>query len=396
MTDELYGPLDVTEDMTLQDLIALLEFECGFDATKHDILHKTRHIGQDTQKTLQELELVNDELLVIRSKLNHTNSSGASGPVGGSLAEDMLVEQFRQQVITNPDIRSQILGANPGFENVINDPAAFRESVGRYILQSLSQRGPQNPFGIPQNEYDTLMRNPDDPENQKRISELISQQEIDEQMQNAMEFTPEVFTPVHMLYINLEINGFPVKAFVDSGAQTTFISTKLAEKTGLTRLIDKRFSGEVRGVGVQKKLGKIHIVQVKIETQYVPCSLTVMDTDVDMLLGLDMLKRHQAVIDLKDNVLQFAGVKTSFLSEAEIPKDFDAEIVDATAAGQKIDPPKVQDTPLRADPQTPTPKAFPDAVVRQLMDLGFSKEETLRALEQSQGNPDMAAALLFQ
>lgn len=33
-----------------------------------------------------------------------------------------------------------------------------------------------------------------------------------------------------MLYVNLEINGVPVKAFVDSGAQMSIITQDFAEK----------------------------------------------------------------------------------------------------------------------------------------------------------------------
>lgn len=389
ITDQVYGPLELSGDMALQDLVALIQLDAGFDDKKHELHHNMKALRTDDTKTLEELGISDNDLLVIKSK-TPTDAPATTN-------DSDFIEQFRQQLINNPQMRAQFVAQSPLLDQVIEDPAQFFQVMGPYLLQGRQQ---QNPFGIPQAEYDRLMSSPDDPANQRRISELINQQEIDEQMRNALEFTPEVFTPVHMLYINLEINGNPVKAFVDSGAQATIMSTKLAEKTGLTRLIDKRFQGQARGVGTSQIVGKIHTAQVKIETQFIPCSFTVLDTHVDMLLGLDMLKRHQACVDLKDNVLRIAGVETKFLSEAEIPKDLEEEQQAAAAAASSTGVIAAQNPlpPLPAATPTtqPATRSYPESTVTQLMGLGFSKQQVIRALDQTNGNAEYAAALLFQ
>ena len=252
-----------------------------------------------------------------------------------------------------------------------------------------------------------------------------------------------------MLYVPVEVNKHPVKAFVDSGAQTTIMSPSCAETCGIMRLIDKRYSGVAKGVGTAQILGRVHSADIKIGNSVMSCSFTVMEgKDVDLLLGLDMLKRFQALIDLRRNKLVFGdGNEVSFLGEADIPKYLEeAQDSEPTIAGPNgteigaqsgtVKPAGSSSTgaatssnsngAFRGQGQTiggtpsntnskapvsngpahaPTPAAsggapartsYPKETIDQLVSLGFSRDQAISALDACDGNVEYAAGLLFQ
>ncbi len=198
------------------------------------------------------------------------------------------------------------------------------------------------------------------------------------------------------------------------------------------RLIDKRFSGIARGVGTAKILGRVHSAQLNLSGLFLPCSFTIMEVriislnkaksisldtmqgrDVDLLFGLDMLKAHQACIDLEKNVLRIQGREVSFLPEHELPEKAriqelsEAQATEASSSqepsgnfpgsGQKLGSANAAGSSQSHGPSRPlSNNRYPESAIRTIMDLGgVSREVAISTLDAAGGNVDVAASLLF-
>ena len=110
----------------------------------------------------------------------------------------------------------------------------------------------------------------------------------------AMEANPEAFVPVPMLYVDCQVNGVALRAFVDTGAQMTVMTMQCAQQCNLTALIDQRFRGVASGVGVARILGRVHMATLSFgRGASVDVAITVMDqkNGPDLLLGLDVMRK---------------------------------------------------------------------------------------------------------
>lgn len=251
---------------------------------------------------------------------------------------------------------------------------------------------------------------------QKLLEERIRFQNVDMNMQQAYEHHPENFAQVTMLYVLVYVNKVAVQAFVDTGAQMTIISKECVEKCHLGHLVDHRFQGVAQGVGTAPILGRIHLADMKIGTVYLPCAFTVLQqSGLELILGLDMLRRHQCILDLSRFVLRVGNIETPFLSEGEIPpssrlnpkKQTIVETTSDSSGASSSSQPSAQPSlglssskVKAADNLLPAQKEnnnvnFSEKDIEVLIGLGFNREQAISALVAAEGNVDMAASLLL-
>ncbi|KAG8901832.1 DNA damage-inducible protein 1 [Tulasnella sp. 408] len=399
--------IEVDPQMELENIMALLEAEAsGSDipASEQSISYEGRDLS-NPKATLASFGIGEEAMLLLRRKV----------VVAGRTVEQDA-EMMRLQLLGDPQLLRQLQQTQPELvEAARNNPQRFAQ------LLSETRRKHQDVELARQREIAALNMDPFNIEAQKKIEEAIRMEAVMENLEHAMEFSPEAFGRVHMLYIPVEVNGHPVKAFVDSGAQQTIVSPECAEACGIMRLLDTRFSGIAKGVGTAKILGRVHSAQIKIADVFLPCSFTVLEgKDVDMLFGLDMLKAHQACIDLEKNVLRIRGREVSFLPEHELPKNAlgqDAELADTPrqsgpapapgpsasqpsfpGAGQTLSSAPNPSPALGSQPSGPQAGArqrFPEKDIQAIMSLGVDRNMALQVLEAAGGNVDVACSLLF-
>jgi DNA damage-inducible protein 1 len=432
--DELLS-LDIFPDMTLAILRESIQADTNVPPTSQHIYHNGRLISDDS-KTMEELQIGEGEMLAVhvRHTQANTNPSASTGTGTSAPSQPRRQETRRRQpghdpelvrleILGNPGLRQQIQRQNPDLAAAVDDPAAF----ARMFQDSLDRE--QRERMERQREIDRLNEDPFNIENQRRIEEMIRQERVMENLQNAMEHNPEVFGRVHLLYINVEVNGHKFRALTDSGAQATIMSPECAEACGIMRLVDTRYAGIAKGVGTANILGRVHSAQIKVGSLFLPCSFTVMEGKaVDLILGLDMLKRYQATIDLSRDKLIIQGEEIPFLGEADIPKDEEQAATkeptipgpSGTQIGQRsgavvpADTPQQSQTPVAqpaAQPAAPPSQAPAPAAalaqpqmaatnvspqhVESLMAMGATREQAVQALQAADGNVDVAASLIF-
>ena len=399
--NETVVAVEVSAEASLDDLKAAIACELNDAADTASLVVRkdgkalqtpgaTSAGASSVASTLGALGVVDGDLLTVgraNANANASSSARATRPDGTAVDPVGMMRELRASSQLMTQLRTRDAAMASAIER--EDVEAFQNRMREFQKRTDDLRRAEA------EEMALMHADPFDVEAQKKIEEAMRRENVQHNLEMAMDETPEVFGQVVMLYVDAEVNGTPLKAFVDSGAQMTIMSVGFARKCGLERLIDHRFQGMAKGVGTQKIIGRVHQAPMKLSGHFVPTAITVLEQEqeMDFILGLDMLRRHQCCIDLKRNVLMIGsvGAELPFLGEGDIGKQpFFDEKAPAEAAPAEAAPP----APSTA-PSAPSSSNVDESKVEQLMSLGFTRAQVIEALQATGGNQELAGALLF-
>ncbi|KAJ8022147.1 Protein DDI1-like 2 [Holothuria leucospilota] len=420
--------MDVSPDLEVENFKALCEVECGVP-TNQCLLSFNGVPLLDVKKSLASYGIKDDEMIL----LQRSTGFGASNSPG--IQSQIPAEGIPTLDFSNVQVpgTSQQRVPQPVARQAEPDPATLREMLlsNQDQIAWLKQSNPPLADALINGSLEKftevlqkqrkakadkemqrirmLSADPLDASAQQLIAEEIRQRNVDANMETAIEHMPENFGQVIMLYIDCKVNGHPVKAFVDSGAQMTIMSQACAERCNIMRLVDRRWEGIAKGVGTQKIIGRVHLGQIEIGGDFLQSSFTILENQpMDMLLGLDMLKRHQCCIDLKDNKLKIGttGSETPFLSESELPpcarlnkpevmESEDHQLAQALAkSAEDMDTAAGPSNVNQTNSQAAKPNISEESITK-LTDMGFPREDVIRELNDAKGDFNLATAKLI-
>jgi DNA damage-inducible protein 1 len=190
--------LGVYPEMTIETLRSSIEAE-GIPAPAQHIYHNGQLITDNT-KTLQELQITDGDMLALHvrdmrgSGIQATPQTQAArrrpaAGAGGAPSLPQDPELIRLHILGDPAQRRQLERQNPVLAAAIEDPQRFAQ----IFHQAANQQEDARLARI--REIRALNEAEFDPAAQARIEDMIRQERVMENLQNAMEHNPECMSP---------------------------------------------------------------------------------------------------------------------------------------------------------------------------------------------------------
>lgn len=181
----------------MADLKAAIQAETDVLPSLQTLFHNGQQLLDDT-KTLEQCHIQEQDMLelLVRTSQRVSNEVQRQGQGIGDSRRDQIStsqssspqadpETIRQQALRDPRVVARIRSAQPELADAISDPIRFRE-----VFQNVHRRQAEAE-AEKQQELAMLNADPFDINAQRRIEEIIRQERVMENLQSAMDHTPE-------------------------------------------------------------------------------------------------------------------------------------------------------------------------------------------------------------
>lgn len=183
--------------MTVADLKAVIHGETNVPPPLQRLFHNGQQLV-DEAKTLEQCQIQEQDMLemlarnpqalnqdVLRQGQGRADPRSSRSSTAQSGSPQMDPEILRQQALRDPRVLAQIRSSHPELADAVSDSNRFRE-----VLQE-AHRSQVEAEAKRMEELARLNADPFDVDAQRKIEEMIRQERVMENLQEAMDHTPE-------------------------------------------------------------------------------------------------------------------------------------------------------------------------------------------------------------
>lgn len=181
--------LEVPADTTVGSLKGMVQAEAQIPTTSQHIYHNGQLLSDDA-KTLEQLQVVDGDMLALHVR-DIVGNTGVPQPSAAQPArrpatrDDQDPEVIRLQLLGNPRMRQEVQRAQPELAAAVENPQRFAQLFRQMQDQERRERM------MRQQHIADLNADPFDIDAQTRIAEMIREERVQENLQNAIEHNPE-------------------------------------------------------------------------------------------------------------------------------------------------------------------------------------------------------------
>jgi len=194
--------------MTLETLRSSVHAETGFEPSSQHLYHNGQLIT-DNSKTLTELQIGDGEMLAMHVRelrgttgipaesANPPAQQGASRGGARAPAPQQDPELIRLQILGDPNLRAELNRQRPELAAALEDPQRFGQIWAQSYDRERRERAARH------QQIQMLNSDPFNVEAQAKIEEMIRQERVMENLQNAMEHNPEGTLPLYQKIMSM-------------------------------------------------------------------------------------------------------------------------------------------------------------------------------------------------